>query len=87
MFSTIIDILASKPALLGCKCINSIYDKINADTYFPSIDKNEIKIQVDNQLKSCSNRIVIPLAKKLVEGRVKNNLYFWAHLHKGSQDP
>jgi len=20
-------------------------------------------------------------------GRVKNNLYFWAHLYKGSQDP
>lgn len=93
VFSTIVDILASKPALLGCQCINSIYDKINADTYFPSIDKNEIKIQVDNQLKSCSSRIMIPLAKKLVKGimnekslKNKNKLYFLSNLSQVLSD-
>lgn len=87
VFSTIIDILASKPALLGYQCIDSIYDKINADTYFPSKNKNEIKIQVDNQLKSCSSRIMIPLAKKLVKGIMNevsvmnnNKLYFLSNL-------
>ena len=93
VFSTIIDILASRPALLGCQCINSIYDKINADTYFPSIDKNEIKIQVENQLKSCNSRIMIPLANKIVNGikneiSVKNNnkLYFLSNLSRVLSD-
>lgn len=93
VFSTIIDILASKPALLGCQCINSIYDKINADTYFCSENKSEIKIQVDNQVKSCSSRIIVPLAKKLVKGIMnkdcitnKNKLYFLSNLSQVLSD-
>jgi len=87
VFSTIIDILASKPALLGNQCIGLIYDKINSDTFFHSNDKNEIRSQVENLLRSCNSRMIIPLAKKVVEG-IKNDLsnmndnklYFFSNL-------
>ena len=93
VFSTIIDILASKPALLGNQCIGLIYDKINSDTFFHSYDKNEIKSQVENLLKSCNSRMIIPLAKKLVEG-IKNDLsnmnynklYFFSNLSQALGD-
>ena len=93
VFSTIIDILASKPALLGNQCIGLIYDKINSDTFFHSYDKNEIKSQVENLLKSCNSRMIIPLAKKVVEG-IKNDLsnmnynklYFFSNLSQALGD-
>ena len=37
----------------------------------------------NNQLKMAQKE----LEPKKKEKRVKNNLYFWAHLYKGSQDP
>ena len=93
VFSTIIDILASKPALLGNQCIGLIYDKINSDTFFHSNDKNEIRSQVENLLRSCNSRMIIPLAKKVVEG-IKNDLsnmnynklYFFSNLSQALGD-
>lgn len=93
VFSTIIDILASKPALLGNQCIGLIYDKINSDTFFHSNDKNEIRSQVENLLRYCNSRMIIPLAKKVVEG-IKNDLsnmnynklYFFSNLSQALGD-
>ena len=86
VYSTIIDILASKPALLGQQYINTLYTSIISDTYFPIIDKTEIQIIVNKQLQLCSKRIIIPLAQKLVKGIMNetsftnNKEYFFANM-------
>lgn len=87
VYSTIIDILASKPALLGQQYINSLYNSINSDTYFPRYDNDEIKIFVNKQLKLCSRRMIKPLAQKLVKGIMSesscinnNKLFFLSNM-------
>jgi len=67
VFSTVIDILASKPVLLGQQHIKELVENINSDTYFPRIDKIEIREFVISQLKLYSMRIYKPLALKLVK--------------------
>ena len=87
VFSTIIDILASKPVLLGQQHIKELIGNINSDTYFPRLDKSEIREFVNNQLKLYSSRIIKPLAQKLVKQIVsdtvqsnKNKQYFLANM-------
>lgn len=93
VYSTIIDILASKPALLGQQYINTLYSNINSDTYFPRIDKAEVQIFVNKQLQLCSKRIMIPLAQKLVKGIMNetsctnnNKAYFLANMSNALND-
>lgn len=67
MFSTIIDILASKPVLLGQQHIKKITEDINSDRFFPCIEKEEIQKIVVARLDTYSNRICKPLAQALVK--------------------
>ena len=87
VYSTIIDILASKPILLGQQYITTIYNNIISDTFFPRIDKTEIQSFVNKQLQSCSKRIIAPLAQKIVKGIMEesshtnnNKLFFLANM-------
>ncbi len=87
VFSRIIDILASKPILLGQQHINSLINNISSDTFFPRIDKNEIQYFVNKQLNLYSTRIVKPLAQKLTNLIIsdsmatnKNKQFFLANM-------
>lgn len=83
VFSTIIDILASKPVLLGQQHINSLIESINSDTYFPRVNELEIKEFVNKRLDLYSPRIIKPLAQKLVnqikleKTQSNNNMLFF----------
>lgn len=65
VFSTVIDILASKPILLGQQHINNLIEDINSDTFFPRNDLIEIQEIVISHLNMYSQRIYKPLAQKL----------------------
>lgn len=72
VFSTMIDILASKPILLGQNHISDIVNTISGDLFFPRINCNEIREIVNSQLSLYSKRLYIPLAKRLVKEIISN---------------
>lgn len=83
VFTTIIDILASKPILLGQQHLNTLVADINKDIFFPRKDKLEIQQIVKQQLDRYSSRIIKPLAKRLVKeiisdtSRINSNKQFF----------
>lgn len=74
VFTTIIDVLASKPILLGQQHITTLYNNIVSDNYFPRINKEEIRSFVQKQLGLYSKRIYIPLAQRLAKSILEDTV-------------
>lgn len=72
VFTTMIDILASKPILLGLNYIPEIVNKISGDLFFPRIDSKEIKDIVYSKMSTFSPKLYLPLARRLVKEIISN---------------
>ncbi|QEH69962.1 hypothetical protein [Cellulosilyticum sp. WCF-2] len=65
VFTSIIDILASKPVLLGCQHMNLIIEKMNNRTFFPVLEKENMQSIVFEILRKFHPKAVPPLLNKV----------------------
>lgn len=71
IYSSIIDILASKPVLFGCKHMKNIIEEMEERTFFPVNDALKIKVIVEHKLSRFQKRAIAPLFK-LICTTIKN---------------
>ena len=72
IYASIIDILASKPVLFGCKHMKNVIDEMEEKTFFPVIDSVKMVIIVENKLNSFHKKAIEPLIKTIID-TIKNS--------------
>ncbi|WP_312355621.1 hypothetical protein [Aminipila sp.] len=65
VYSSIIDILAAKPVLFGCKHMKNVIDEMEEKTFFPVIDSNKMKVIVEDKLGQFQKKAIEPLLKSI----------------------
>lgn len=71
IYSSIIDILASKPVLLGCKHMKNIIEEMKEKTFFPVNDVLKMKSIIKDKLSRFQKKAIAPLFK-LIGTTIKN---------------
>lgn len=71
IYSSIIDILASKPVLLGCRHMKNIIDEMEERTFFPVNDTLRMKLIIKDKLSRFQKKAIEPLFKLIVK-TIKN---------------
>jgi hypothetical protein len=66
IYSSIIDILASKPVLLGCRHMNSVIDEMEEKSFFPINDTLKMKSIINDRLSRFQKKAIAPLFKQIV---------------------
>lgn len=72
IFSTVIDILASKPVLFGCQHMKMVVEKMNEKSFFPVLEKEKMKLIVQETLKQFQTKAIEPFLK-LLGTTIKNS--------------
>ena len=72
IYSSIIDIICSKPALYGCNKINEIVEELNEQTFFPVLENERVEEIVRDYINRFHSKAILPLLKKVVETIIKN---------------
>jgi hypothetical protein len=73
IFSSIIDIIASKPSLYSYAHMNIILEKLEEKTFFPTDDKEKNKKIVSGELDRFQKVAISPFLKKVSEEILKTN--------------
>lgn len=72
IYSSIIDIICSKPALYGCNKINEIVEELNEQTFFPVLENERVEEIVRDYINRFHSKAILPLLKKVAETIIKN---------------
>lgn len=67
IFTSIIDILASKPILLGCRHMTNLVNQLEENSFFPVKEESRMKMIVESKLSNFHSKAYIPLQKLLVK--------------------
>lgn len=87
VYSSIIDIICSKPVLYGCKNLNMLIDELKEETFFPVIENNKVSSVVKENIDKFHSSAIPPLIKKISQNIInsenqvlsKNSIYFFCY--------
>ena len=86
VYSTIIDIICSKPVLYGCNNLTNMIKQLEEDTFFYALSEETVTTVVEENLSKFHNKATAPLLKKIAQTIIdtendiqrENALYFLA---------
>lgn len=94
VYSSIIDLICSKPVLFGCKNLNKIIIELKEKTFFPVIENEKVKRVVQESINKFHSRAIEPLLNKVSKtitttedyNQRQNAIYFLAISEKCISD-
>lgn len=94
IYSSIIDLICSKPVLFGCKNLNKIIIDLKEKTFFPVIENEKVKRVVQESINKFHSRAIEPLLNKVSKtitttedyNQRQNAIYFLAISEKCISD-
>ena len=91
IFSSIIDIICSKPVLFGCNSIDKIISDLEGEIFFPNLENEKVKDIVQSNIDKFHSKAIEPLLKKIANTIINTNdntqrenaIYFGCILNPG----
>ena len=90
IFSSIIDIICSKPVLFGCNSIDKIISDLEEKIFFPNLENEKVKDIVQLNIDKFHSKAIVPLLKRIANTIIvtndntqrENAIYFFALTEK-----
>lgn len=73
IFSSIIDIICSKPVLFGCNSIDKIISDLEGEIFFPNLENEKVKDIVQSNIDKFHSKAIEPLLKKIANTIINTN--------------
>lgn len=73
IFSSIIDIICSKPVLFGCNSIDKIISDLEGEIFFPNLENEKVKDIVQSNIDKFHSKAIEPLLKKIGNTIINTN--------------
>lgn len=94
IFTSMIDIVASKQYLYGCNSLNLLLEEIKENTFFPTVDSEKMTKIVSDSINKFQIKAVDPLIKKIISSikqpntaiQKENSIYFLALSQKSIEN-
>lgn len=94
IYSSIIDIICSKPVLFGCNNLTRVVEELKEKTFFPVMEKEKIRKIVNDNISKFQEKAVSPLLNKISQTIIttedsvqrENGIYFLAMSEKCIND-
>ena len=74
IFSSIIDIICSKPVLFGCNSIDKIISDLEGEIFFPNLENEKVKDIVQSNIDKFHSKAIEPLLKKIGNTIINTNV-------------
>ena len=73
IFSSIIDIICSKPVLFGCNSIDKIISDLEGKIFFPNLENEKVKDIVQSNIDKFHSKAIVPLLKRIANTIIETN--------------